>query len=149
MKLNHLGKALGSGLYTGYISFASGTFGSIAATIIYFIPGFSDLFIVLPMIILSTIFGIYLGDKFEVIYGKDPSEFTLDEFAGTWISYLFLPLDIYWIGAAFVLWRVLDIVKPYPAGKLESLPGGKGIMIDDIVSGLYTCLIMNILYRVF
>lgn len=147
MKLNFFTKLCGSGFYTGYFPFASGTFGSIAATVVFLIPGFANYYIIFPAILLSTFFGIPMGDKFEKVYGKDPSEFTLDEFVGTWISYLFLPLNIYWIASAFVLWRILDIVKPYPAGKLESIPGGKGIIIDDIVSGLYTCIIMNLVYR--
>lgn len=149
MKLNPIVKIFGSGFYTGYIPFASGTFGSIVATAIYFIPGFSDIKIIIPMVIISYFVGIYTGDRFETVYGKDPAEFTWDEFAGTWISYLFLPVDIIWIGAAFVLWRVLDIIKPYPAGKLESISGGKGIMLDDIVLGIYTCLIINLIYRLF
>ncbi len=147
--MNFIIKLLGSGLYTGHIPFASGTFGSAAATLIYFIPGFSDLKITGAAIIISALIGVFIGNKFEEKYGKDPSEFTLDEFTGTWISYLFLPLNVYWIVAAFFLWRLLDIIKPYPAGKVESINGGTGIMADDIVSGIYTCIIMNIIYRFF
>ncbi|NUN08733.1 MAG: phosphatidylglycerophosphatase A [Ignavibacteriaceae bacterium] len=147
MKLDFFSKIYGSGIYTGFIPFASGTFGSIVATGIFLIPGFTNYYIILPAILVSTLVGIPMGDRFEKVYGKDPSEFTLDEFVGTWISYLFLPLNVYWITAAFILWRILDIIKPFPAGKLENIPGGMGIMIDDIVSGLYTCLVMNLIYR--
>lgn len=144
VQLNFIEKLLGSGFYTGYIPFASGTFGALAAVFIYLIPGFENPYVIVPAVIVFFIYGIYVGNKFENVYGKDPSECTIDEVVGTWISYLFLPKTIGIIIITFFLWRALDIFKPYPARKLENLNGGMGIMIDDVVSGFYTLIIMHL-----
>ena len=134
---------MGSGFYTGYISFASGTFGSLAALLIYYIPNFENPSIICTAIVLLFLYGVIIGDDFEKRYGKDPSECTIDEVVGTWISLLFLPKNLIVSLAAFLIWRLLDIVKPYPANKLESLKGGWGIMMDDVVSAFYTLIIMH------
>jgi phosphatidylglycerophosphatase A len=144
VKLGFIEKLLGSGFYTGYITFASGTFGTLAALFIYLIPGFEIPFVIIPAIVIFFIYGVYVGNKFENVYGKDPSECTIDEIVGTWISYLLLPKTIGIIIITFFLWRALDIFKPYPARKLENLNGGMGIMIDDVVSGFYTLIIMHL-----
>lgn len=144
MKLNYVNKLLGSGLYTGYIPFASGTFGSLAGLIIYYIPGFEKPAVIIPAIIIVALYGIYAGSQFEKVYGKDPAECTIDEIVGMWISLLFLP-KILWVSiVVFLLWRFFDIIKPYPARQLEKLNGGLGIMIDDIVSSLYVFLIVHL-----
>jgi phosphatidylglycerophosphatase A len=144
MKLNFFDKLLGSGFYTGYIPFASGTFGSLAGLIIYYIPGFERPEILLPAIIVFTAYGIFVGTRFEKVYGKDPSECTIDEIIGMWISLLFVP-KVIWISiVVFFVWRLADIIKPFPARKLESLNGGLGIMIDDIVAGVYVLIIVHV-----
>ena len=145
MKINFFEKFIGSGFYTGYFPVASGTVGSFAALLIYLIPGFENLIIIIPAIIIFAVYGIYLGNKFEIKYGKDPSECTVDEVVGTWISLLALPKTIGIIVAAFLIWRILDIIKPPPARGLEKLKGGLGIMIDDVVSGIYTLIIMHLI----
>jgi len=149
VKINFIEKLLGSGIYTGYIPFASGTFGTLAALAIYLIPGFENPYVIIPAIVFFFIYGVYVGNKFEKFYGKDPSECTIDEVVGTWISYLLLPKAIGIIVITFFLWRALDIFKPYPARKLEYLNGGLGIMIDDVVSGFYTLIIMHLVVYFF
>jgi len=148
-KLNFIEKLLGSGFYTGYVPIASGTFGTLAALIIYLIPGFEIPYVIIPAIIVFYIYGVYVGNKFEIVYGKDPSECTIDEVVGTWISYLLLPKTVGIIIITFFLWRALDIFKPYPARKLENLNGGLGIMTDDVVSGFYTLFIMHLVVYFF
>jgi phosphatidylglycerophosphatase A len=149
MKLNFFEKLIGSGFYTGYIPFASGTWGSLAALIIYLIPGFEKPVIIILAIVLFTILGIFIGNKFDVIYGKDPAECTVDEVVGMWISLLFLPKTILVVTAAFISWRVFDIIKPAPARQLESLKGGVGIMIDDVVAGIYSLLLLHLILFIF
>ena len=145
MKINFFEKFIGSGFFTGYSPVASGTVGSIAALLIYLIPGFEQLFIIIPSIIILLVYGIFLGNKFEVEYGKDPAQCTVDELVGTWISLVALPKSIGIIVTTFLLWRFLDIIKPPPARRLEKLKGGLGIMIDDVVSGIYTLIIMHLI----
>jgi len=144
MKINFIEKIIGSGFYSGYSPIASGTVGSAVAIIIYLIPGFENLFIIIPATFIFIVYGIFVGNKFEAEYGKDPAQCTVDEFVGTWISLIALPKTIFIILAAFLLWRILDIIKPPPARNLEKLKGGLGIMIDDVISGIYTLIIMHL-----
>ena len=149
MKLNFIDKLLGSGFYTGYIPFASGTFGSIAGLIIYYIPGFEKPGIIIPAIIIFSLYGIYVGSQFEKVYGKDPAECTIDEIVGMWISLLFLPKILWLSVVVFFVWRLFDIIKPYPARQLEKLKGGLGIMIDDIISSFYVLLLIHLIILIY
>lgn len=149
MKLNFFTKLLGSGFYSGYSPYATGTVGSIVGLIIYFIPGFENLSVSLPAIFIFTLIGIYSGNKFEVYYGKDPKECTIDEVVGMWITLLFLPKNLWLAIVGLIVWRLFDIVKPYPARNFEKLPGGFGVMADDISSALYACIFMNVGYYFF
>jgi len=145
MQLNFLEKLLGSGFYTGFIPFASGTFASAAALAIYFIPGFEQSYIIIPLTIVFFVLGIPIGTKFEKVYGKDPSECTMDEIAGMWMSLLFIPKTIFYAVISFFIWRFFDIIKPYPAKNMEKINGGLGIMIDDFVAALYSLVTIHLL----
>ena len=149
MKINIFEKMLGSGFFTGYIPIVPGTFGSLAGLLIYYIPGFEKPVIILPAIIVFTVYGIYVGNKFDKVYGKDPRQCTIDEVVGMWISLLFLPKQIVISILAFIIWRAFDIVKPFPAKNLEKLEGGLGIMIDDVVSGLYSLIVLQVILYFF
>jgi phosphatidylglycerophosphatase A len=149
MKINSIEKFIGSGFYTGFIPLASGTFASIAALVIYFIPYFEKPYIILPAIFIFIVWGIQLGTKFETLYGKDPAECTVDEVVGMWITLLFLPKNIFVALIAFLVWRTLDVIKPFPARKSESLEGGLGIMMDDIISAIYSLIIVHLILVIF
>jgi len=149
LKINFLEKFLGSGFYSGYSSVASGTVGSLAALLIYFIPGFENLYIIIPALILFFIYGVIVGSKFERLYGKDPAQCTIDEIVGTWIALIALPKSIGIIITSFLLWRLLDIIKPEPARMLEKIKGGFGIMIDDVISAAYSLIIMHLIVYLF
>jgi phosphatidylglycerophosphatase A len=142
LKINFLEKFIGSGCYTGYIKIASGTFGSAAALLLYLIPGFENPVLLMVLISVFLILGVDIGTKFESLYGKDPKECTIDEFVGTWISLLFIPKKIWMLVLSFLIWRALDIIKPYPFNKLEKINGGWGIMLDDVALG-FVALVLN------
>ena len=148
-QINSFEKIVGSAFFTGYIPFASGTFGSLVAVIIYFIPGFEKLWIIIPAIILFFIYGVYIAFKFEAVYGKDPSQCTIDEVVGTWIALIALPKTILIVVTSFLIWRLLDIIKPFPARRSENLKGGWGIMIDDVISGVYSLIIVHFIVYLF
>lgn len=135
---------MGSGFYTGFSPIVSGTVGSLAAIAIYLIPGFENLYVIVPVALIFFVYGVFVGDKFEIQYGKDPSECTIDEIVGTWISLIGLPKTIWIVTITFVIWRILDIVKPPPARNIEKIKGGLGIMLDDVISGIYTLFIMHL-----
>jgi len=149
MKINFFENFFGSGFYTGYIPLASGTFASLAALAIYFIPDFEKPYVIIPAIFIFVFLGIRLGTKFENLYGKDPAECTIDEVVGMWITLLFLPKDFFIALIAFIVWRTLDIIKPFPARKSESLEGGLGIMMDDIISAIYSLIIVHLILLIF
>lgn len=136
-------------MLTGYLKGPTGTYGSLVALFIYLIPGVSSLIILIPLIITSTLYGIWVCGKFEQRYGTDPKEATIDEFVGMWISLILVPTSWGYLLVAFLIWRILDIVKPFPARNFEKLRGGLGVMADDIMSGIYTFLIMRIILILF
>ncbi len=80
----------------------------------------------------------------EKVYGDDPAEVTIDEVLGMWISLILLPKRILVAVLAFLIFRVLDIVKPYPARRFDNLRGGYGVMLDDVISAVYTNLIVQL-----
>jgi len=147
-QINWFEKIIGSGFYTGYVPFASGTFGSLVAIVIYIIPGFEKLEIIIPAIVLLFSYGLFVSSKFEKVYGKDPSQCTVDEVVGTWIALIAVPKSFLIVFTTFLIWRALDIIKPFPARTSEKLPGGFGIMIDDVISGFYSLIIVHfIVYK--
>lgn len=148
-QINWFEKLIGSGFYTGYIPIASGTFGSLIAIAIYLIPGFEKLEIIIPAIVLFLGYGLFVSFKFEKVYGKDPSQCTVDEVVGTWIALIALPKTLLIILTSFLIWRALDIIKPFPARTSENLPGGFGIMIDDVISGFYSLVIVHLIVYTF
>ncbi|HSL89886.1 MAG TPA: phosphatidylglycerophosphatase A [Ignavibacteriaceae bacterium] len=141
-------KIIGSVFFTGYIPIASGTFGSFAALLIYFIPGFEKIYVIIPVTLLTFTIGVHISNKFEIVYGEDPAECTIDEVVGTWIALILLPKTIGIAITSFFIWRILDIIKPPPARQSEKLNGGWGIMMDDVISGFYTLIIMHILIKI-
>lgn len=148
-QINWFEKIIGSALYTGFIPIASGTFGSLVAILIYLLPGFENLKVIIPSILILFSYGVYISFKFENVYGKDPSQCTVDEVVGTWIALIALPKTFLIILTSFIIWRILDIIKPFPARSSESLIGGWGIMIDDVISGLYSLIIVHLIVYIF
>ena len=102
-------------------------------------PGF---FVAIGLVI--TLVGVYVGNKVEPYWGKDSSRVVIDEVAGMWISVCFIPHSISLLIAGFILFRFFDILKPLYIRKLEALPGGWGVMADDVLAGIYANLILQI-----
>jgi len=146
--VNRFCKLIATVFYIGYFPVAPGSMGSFAALFFYyFIRGNPALLGV--SIILCIIFGLLTAGRAERLFGgKDSGEIIIDEFAGMLISLYLLPQTMGYIVAAFLLFRFFDIVKPRPIKTIERLGGSLGIMLDDILAGIYTNLILQIVYRV-
>ena len=134
----------------GFIPLAPGTFGSLFSILIWYV--FIDLFsifyfIALFLFVLSVSF--YLTDIYLDNYKKkDPSEVIVDEFLGQSIPLLFIVnFNIYEVLIAFVTFRFFDIYKIYPINKMEDLKGSYGVILDDIVAGIYSLIIL-MLYKI-
>jgi phosphatidylglycerophosphatase A len=143
MKTNKLKYLLATGFGTGYSPYASGTVGSLAACLLFiFIP--LDDYIWLAISIAMFFIGIWVSGIVEKDIGKDPGIVVIDEFVGQWIALLFLPKTIWILIAGFLVFRILDIIKPFPAADLEELDGGVGIMLDDVIAGIYTNIALHL-----
>ena len=134
----------------GFISFAPGTLGSLFAILIWYV--FIDLFSIFYFIILFLfIFSVsfYITDIYLDNYKKkDPSEVIIDEFLGQSIPLLFIVnFNVYDVLIVFVAFRFFDIYKIYPINKMEDLNGSYGVILDDIVAGIYS-LIVLMLYKI-
>ena len=134
----------------GFISIAPGTFGSFFAIIIWYV--FVDLFSILYFIFLFLFIlsiSFYLTDIYLNSYKKkDPSEVIIDEFLGQSIPLIFIVnFNIYEVLIAFVTFRFFDIYKIYPINKMEDLKGSYGVILDDIIAGIYSLIIL-MLYKI-
>jgi len=138
-------KLFASALFSGYSPVASGTVGSTVALAFYALPGFESPLILGAVTLIVCIFGIKASSIMELRYGHDPAEVTIDEVVGMWLSLMFLPKKIFVVLAAFFLFRFFDIIKPFPARKFDSLRGGFGIMMDDVIAGVYTNIVLHVI----
>ena len=132
--------------YVGHIPFAPGTFASIAAFILYFpLLAFNHWIIYLAAVILVTLAGVWASGKAEKISGiTDPSFVVIDEVAGQLITLFLLPFSWKMLVAGFILFRLFDVIKPFPARRAEQLHGGWGIMMDDVLAGLYGNILLQV-----
>ncbi|MCM8800451.1 MAG: phosphatidylglycerophosphatase A [Candidatus Omnitrophica bacterium] len=146
-KNDSLVKMLSTFFYIGYLPFIPGTFASIFALFLfYLIKG--NLFAYISLIFLLMLLGFLTTTKAEKIFAKkDPAMVVIDEVCGMLLSLVFVPYDLKLVIAGFGLFRIIDAVKPYPINKIQNLRGSLGIMGDDILSGLYTNLILQIVAR--
>ncbi len=100
---------------------------------------------VLPLITgIIIIVGIFSGNQLERIWGKDSYKIVIDEVAGMCITLLFIPVNWQYGLTGWILFRFFDIVKPLYIRKMELLPGGWGVMMDDILAGLYANILLSL-----
>jgi phosphatidylglycerophosphatase A len=131
--------------FIGFIPFAPGTFGSILSLIVFILlkPSVTDHILILLFAVPLGIISSHFAE--ELLHEKDSSHIVIDEFCGYLFSVLFIPFSITNALAAFFLFRVFDILKPFPIRKIETmLRGGYGIMADDIMAAVYTNAILQI-----
>ncbi len=94
-------------------------------------------------VIVVTAVGIWAGSRVERLLGvEDPGVIVIDEVAGMMLSVLWVPRTLPVLLAAFLLFRVFDVWKPFPARESQALPGGLGVMVDDLVAGLYALIVV-------
>ena len=96
------------------------------------------------LVVYFTVQGVYSSGVMEKHWGEDPSRVVVDEMVGVWIPLLVVPDGGWWyVVAAFVLFRFFDIVKPLGVRRMERLGGGMGIMMDDILAGVYSAVLLG------
>jgi len=150
-----------TGLGTGYLPVAPGTWGSAAVAALFVaaaaLSGESFVCVHAAMagvLVAASVGCVALGAFAERHFGrKDPPQVSLDEWAGQALAYLLLPLGggtgrvLIVAASAFVAFRVFDIVKPPPARRLEKLPAGVGILVDDLVAAAYANAVCQLIFR--
>jgi phosphatidylglycerophosphatase A len=133
--------------YVGFFPFAPGTAGSLAGLALFALIRWIGVPAVeLGAIVAVFAIGVWAANGAEIAMGrKDPGIVVIDEVLGMLVTLALLPVSIAGVVMGFLLFRLLDVVKPYPAARLEHLHGGLGIMADDAVAGLYSYLILRLL----
>ena len=146
--MTRLAVFLSSAGYTGFVPFAPGTVGSIVGLGVYAALRWAHAGPLVEVLVIVALIGIgvWSATAAERHFGlDDPGPVVIDEVAGMLISLAFT--NVAWPGAfaGLVVFRLFDILKPYPAGRLERLPGGLGIMADDVMAGIYANLALRAL----
>lgn len=137
---------LATGFGSGYLPVVPGTAGSLLAWLFFVLiplPDWQWLLVTAGTIVL----GLWVSPAIEAAKGKDPGLVVIDEFAGQWLSLLFLPRNGWILIGGFLLFRLFDILKPFPAAQCEKIAGGAGIMLDDLVAAVYVNILLQIIVR--
>ena len=137
---------LATGFGAGYGPIAPGTWGSIPGLIAFWGLDRIGAWTAAAGAAFAAAIGVWAAGRAELLFGeKDPGRVVIDEVAGQMVTLLFLPARPLVLLVGFLLFRVLDVLKPWPARGFEALPGGSGIMADDLMVGVYANLILHAL----
>ena len=131
--------------YLGYVPIAPGTFGSAAGlAVFYAVRATGSPAVEVATIVALFAVGVWCGTVAEHHFGGiDPGPVVLDEVVGMLITLFLLPVNATGALVGFLVFRVLDVVKPYPSARFEKLPGGLGVMADDGMAAVYGNLVMR------
>jgi phosphatidylglycerophosphatase A len=142
-------KLLATGFGSGYAPVAPGTAGSIVGVLLYFLLACFSWLIYLLFLLVFTAVAVYVAREAEVVFGqKDPPCIVIDEVAGLLWTMLFVSPAIPGVIIGFLLFRFFDIVKPFPVRFLQDrLPGGYGVVGDDVMAGIYSNLVLQVLIK--
>lgn len=125
---------------SGLLPIAPGTFGTLAAVpLIAVLKNFGICYSVFMLLFVVVIAVWAAGRTQDILKREDPSQVVVDEVAGFLLAAALLPFSWTALGTVFFLFRFFDIFKPYPIKHLERLSGGVGIVMDDLLAGLYAC----------
>ena len=141
---------LATGFFVGTVPFAPGTFGSIIGLPLVFLLSRINLLLSVAYILLFILFAIGIASATEKILNqKDPAKIVIDEIAGIMVAFTGLPFNLKTVIAGFVIFRVFDILKPFPIRSLERrVGGGSGVVLDDVLAGVYANLILRLAFYI-
>ncbi len=138
--------SVGTGLGTGFSPIAPGTAGSALAALIAFFLLKGNPFWLLTSLLFCLPIGVFAASWIaNHLRMPDPSIVVIDEVVGMWIALLGVAWSWPWYLLAFLLFRIFDVLKPPPVRQLESLRGGLGIMLDDVMAGVYALLCVHLI----
>ena len=143
-----VGRVVGTGLGLGLFPVAPATVASLAAAAVYgLLPVGGDSAAFWGLVGGALVIGPWVCGTLVSAEDPDPKRAVWDEVAGMWLTCLFLPKTLVWVAAALVVFRALDVLKPWPIRRFEGLPGGWGIMADDVAAGVVGAAALNAVYR--
>lgn len=150
--ITQIKKLITTCFYVGYLPLIPGTLGSAVGLFVYILLR-ENLYLLIPVLCLIMILGFLLTGKTAKLFNRrDPPQIVIDEVGGMLISFLGLSTgqagilgDKWFLLIGFVIFRILDAIKPYPANRFQRIRGSLGIMGDDIVCGIYTNLILRLI----
>jgi len=137
-----------TGLGTGYAPFASGTVGTVPAWFITYFFLKNNQILLAVVSIISIFISVWAAGEAERTFGHDSKKIVIDEWAGMFVTLLFVPFSLTNYLIAFVVFRALDVIKIYPARQSEKLPGGWGVTMDDVVAGIQSNLVTRIIIMI-
>ena len=137
-----------TGLGVGKLPMMPGTFGSILGTLVFLLIPTDSLLIRSIILVIILIAGAYSSFMIEMVTGKQDNQIiVIDEIAGIWLTLTIIPGGIWFSLAGLLLFRLFDIWKPYPIKKLEKVKYGYGVMLDDLLAGLYAGVLILIVNK--
>ena len=145
--MRRLALVLASACGAGFSPWAPGTAGAfVGALVLLLFPGLGGTAL-LGAVTLGFAAGVWAAGEAEKVWGHDARRIVIDEVVGMWVVMLWVPRRWELLAAGFVLCRVYDILKPFPAGRSQSLPGGWGVMVDDLLAGIYGNLTLQLVLK--
>jgi phosphatidylglycerophosphatase A len=144
MSLRRLGVFIATCAHVGYAPVAPGTWGSAVGLLVYYVVRRqASIPIELGVIAVILLIGLWSATEAEHHFGGiDPGPVVIDEVIGMLITLALHPVNVAGAVVGFFIFRVLDVVKPWPARRLELLPGGFGVVLDDVMAGVYGNLLV-------
>lgn len=145
------GHLLSFGFGSGLSPYAPGTAGTLAAIPVYLLLSMLGPVTYLLTTLISVLLGVYLCGRTSKALGvHDHAGIVWDEFAGFFITMLFAPATILTVILGFCLFRIFDIFKPWPASVIDTrIKGGLGVMLDDVIAGIYAMLVLQLYLKIF
>jgi phosphatidylglycerophosphatase A len=134
---------VGSGLFTGYFPIAPATVTSLLVLLPAFFLARLPVWNAATAVVLFFV-GVPIATDLERVWGRDPHRVTVDEVVGTLVTFFLNPVSLWGLGVGFVLWRFFDIVKLPFIDRSQRLPGGWGIMVDDVLAGICANLVLRL-----
>jgi len=143
-----ISKLITTSLGVGFLPLAPGTWGAAVGTLVICLlhsSGHLSNELLGILIVFFTLISIPMIKALEEEWGEDPSKVVIDETVGLWISMLFIPINTYTLILAFILFRFFDILKPLGIRKLDQLKNSWGVMLDDILAGVYANMVLQLI----
>ncbi len=142
----HVVLFIAEGAYSGKSPIVPGTAGTVVGVLLYLLLSGLSTAGYLIACIITTAVAVGTAHQAELLLGqKDPGVIVIDEIAGFLVSMFLIPAGWGFIAAAFFLFRVFDVIKPWPLRRLQDLHGGLGVVLDDIGAGVYTNIVLQLI----